>query len=98
MIRPLMTWQDNTKRWFKRFKPPGAPKHTTFCVSAKQLAKRTGCPPTMTGSVAAANTWWRQKEAELGGDRKAIDDITILIAGRLLHDASLASRIGDTTT
>jgi integrase len=93
-----MSWHEKSQRWFKRFKRPGSDKHQTFCVSAKQLEKQTGCRPTMTASLVAANTWWQQKEAELRSGCKAGDDVAILIAGRLLHDASLASRIGDATT
>jgi integrase len=64
-VRPALTWEPKSKRWFKRFKLPGSSKFTTFCISARKLAEQTGCKPTMSGSLEAANRWWLRKQDEL---------------------------------
>jgi integrase len=97
MIRPEMTWDATTRRWFKRFKPPGAEKHKTFAISAKRLAKIYACPATKTGSVSAANNWWQQKQGEL----LEVDSIPTsgkAVIKRLEREVAAAARLGDATT
>lgn len=95
-VQPLLTWHSSSKRWYKRYKPPGADKYTTLCISAKQLSELTGCPPTKTGSLVAANEWWIVRNAELRCS--AGDALATVISSRLLKDAAAAVKIGDVVT
>lgn len=51
----LMTWNERSKRWFKKYK-----KHQ-YSVSCITL----GAPATEEGSRKVANRWWRRKKLEI---------------------------------
>jgi hypothetical protein len=51
----LMTWQNSTRRWFKKH------KGKMYIVSCRQL----GVEATKEESVAAANDWWEAKLKEI---------------------------------
>jgi hypothetical protein len=50
-----MNWIESERRWRRR------ENGVTYRLRPKQLR----CPPTMEGSLLAANEWWKGKEAEL---------------------------------
>lgn len=56
--RSLMTWEPKKSRWRKMH------RGKIYTVSCVQL----GTPETKEGSYAAANEWWRKKQAELDLD------------------------------
>jgi len=60
MVKPLMSWVENEKRWQKWY------CGKNYAVSCRRL----GVSPTKMGSVKAANEWWRQKQAELDEEKQ----------------------------
>ncbi len=62
MVRKLMTWNEKSKRWFKKY------KKRQYTVSCKTL----GAPATKEGSVKAANRWWRRKKMEIDNKRQTV--------------------------
>jgi integrase len=53
----LMTWVRSQRRWTRMY------KGVRYYVSTREL----GTPPTEADSLAAANAWWRDKQAEVDG-------------------------------
>jgi len=104
MIRPLLTWDTATKRWIKRFKLPGAEKHRTFAISAKQLSETTGCQPTMAEELSEVRESAVQaleldlpQAGQFGSTRAAVDEYTaarlIDVRSGILSDTNVARMI-----
>jgi len=71
-ITPLMSWVKAGRRWLKQY------KGKTYAISCRQL----GVGETKEDSAAAANAWWRAKQAELDGPEPPTDAEIDREAGR----------------